>query len=413
MLATEPKQRLFGKDFMPPEKILNFLSIICICCISSLSLACDPLTSPRDQFLWKQSLSDGKLIEGELPNILFNNTVMALGIKNNKWTLYAYDRETGSPRWQWSDWFDRDKPLIDYVYTFDNTLILSNSGYNYAIDTRTGITRFRNNGPPRRESGTQGTTGIGQWYFFGSYISMTENYLMRGTVYRNNEQVLVTMPRGTGALHSAPFIAQNGDTMLVYFSTYGEAATNFYNKTFLNLFNVSKNQEMYSLLQKEGPSTVNSLSAGIPLLYNGKIYSAIGFGVQANRLETGEFLWRTDTQAPFSTSGIVEGDGIIFGNSSDGFMHAFDTQTGKLLWKVETFGTARKPFYLNGVLYVVSPGGGHLYAFDGKTGTILWKFTVPANEGGSYTSFNGMVTGANGKIYVRSFYNLYCYKAVR
>jgi outer membrane protein assembly factor BamB len=139
----------------------------------------------------------------------------------------------------------------------------------------------------------------------------------------------------------------------------------------------------------------------------------MGRSVQANDLETGKLIWKTKTEEPFTVSGIVEGDGIIFGNSSDGFMHAFDSQTGKLLWKVETFGTARKPFYMNGVLYVVSPGGGHLYAFDGKTGTILWKFTVPANEGGSYTSFNGMVTGANGKIYVRSFYNLYCYKAAR
>jgi outer membrane protein assembly factor BamB len=395
------------------KKIFRLFSIISICFVSTLSLACDPLTSPREQFLWKQSLSDGKLIEGELPNILFNNTVMALGIKNNKWTLYAFDSQTGNPRWQWSEWFGGDKPLIDYVHTFDNTLILSNGGYNYAIDTHTGAARFRNNGPPRRESGTQGASGIGQWYFFGADISVQLSYLMRGNIFRNEEQILITMPQATGAFHSTPFIAQNGDTMLVYFSTYGEGATNFYNKTFLTLFNISKNQEMYSLLQKEGPSTVNSRSAGIPLLSNGKIYSAIGFGIQSNRLETGEFLWRTDTQAPFTTSGIIEGDGIIFGNSSDGFMHAFDTQTGKLLWKVETFGTARRPFYMNGVVYVVSPGGGKLYAFDGKTGTKIWDFLSPDDGQGAGSSFTGIVTGANGKIYVRSYLNLYCYKAAR
>ena len=391
--------------------IFYFLSV-CLAC--TLSVACDPLTSPRDQFLWKQSLSDGKYIEGELPNIFHNGIIIALGIKSNKWTLYACDAETGSPRWQWSDWFDRDKPLMDYAYTFDNRLILSNRGFNYAIDTRTGTTLFRTFGPPSREHGTQGSSGIGQWYFFGAYISSAENYLMRGTVYRNDEQVLVTMPRGTSALHSTSFVAQNRDTMLVYFSTYGEAATNFRNRTYINLFNVSKRQEIYTLLQDtSSPENANVFSGGVPLIRDNRIYSAIGPRVQANDLESGTLLWRTKGNAEFAVSGIIEGDGIIFGNSSDGFMHAFDTQTGKLLWKVETFGTARKPFYMNGVLYVVSPGGGHLYAFDGKTGTILWKFTVPANEGGSFTAFDGIVTGANGKIYVRSFYNLYCYKAAR
>jgi outer membrane protein assembly factor BamB len=67
---------------------------------------------------------------------------------------------------------------------------------------------------------------------------------------------------------------------------------------------------------------------------------------------------------------------------------------------------------MNGVVYVVSPGGGKLYAFDGKTGTKLWDFKSP-DDNGSGSSFDGIVTGANGRIYVRSFLNLYCYKAAR
>lgn len=389
------------------------LLILIVILVCTFSAACDPLTNPREQFLWKQSLSDGKLIEGELPNILYTNTVMALGIKNNQWTLYAFDASTGESRWQWSEWVRGDKPLIDYVYTFDNTLILSNSGYNYVLNIQTGATKFTNSGPPRRESGTQGASGIGQWYFFGAYISLAENYLMRGTIYRNDEQVLVAMPRGTGAAHSTPFVAQNGDSMLVYFSTSAEA-TNFRNRTYINLYNLTKRQEIYTLLQDtSSPENANVLTGGIPLLRDKTIYSAIGRSVQANDLESGKLLWRTKGNAEFTVSGIVEGDGIIFGNSSDGFMHAFDTQTGKLLWKVETFGTARKPFFMNGVLYVVSPGGGHLYAFDGKTGTILWKFLSPDDGQGAGSSFTGIVTGANGKIYVRSYLNLYCYKAAR
>ena len=391
--------------------LFYFLSVGLAC---TLSLACDPLTSSRDQFLWKQSLSDGKLVEGELPNILFNNTVMALGVKSNKWTLYACDAETGNPRWQWSDWFDRDKPLMDYVYTFDNSLILSNRGFNYAIDTRTGKTLFRTFGQPSREHGTQGTSGIGQWYFFGAYISVTENYLMQGNIYRNEEKVLATLPRGTGAKHSTPFVAQYGDTMLVYFSTYGEAATYFRNRTFINLFNVSKRQAIYTLLQDtSSPENANVLTGGVPLLRDKNIYSAIGRSVQANDLETGKLLWRTKTEWDFTVSGIIDADGIIIGNNPDGFLHAFDSQTGKLLWKVKASGTSRRPFYMNGVVYIVGVGDGKFYAFDAKTGDKIWAFDSPDNGQGAGSSFTGIVTGANDKIYVRSYLNLYCYKAAR
>lgn len=395
------------------RQILCLLYVLCIMAGMTAS-ACDPLTSSREQFLWKQPLSDGKLIEGELPNILYNGTIIALGIRASKKILYAFDATTGENRWQWSDWFLNDRyVLVDYVYNNNDILVISNRGTNYGINTRTGTTQWSNN-PFDREGGTRGASGLGEWYFFGADISAQQSYIIRGSIYRNSEQILITMPRATGAFHSTPFITQNGDTMLVYFSTYGEAATNFRNRTFINLYNVSKHQEIYTLLQDtSSPENANVLTGGAPVLREKNIYSAIGRSVQANDLETGKLIWKTKTQEPFTTSGIIEGDGIIFGNSSDGFMHAFDSQTGKLLWKIETFGTARRPFYMNGVVYVVSPGGGKLYAFDGKTGTKIWDFLSPDNGQGAGSSFTGIVTGANGKIYVRSYLNLYCYKAAR
>lgn len=393
----------------------NFLSLLLACAMSITACACDPLTSSKEQFLWKQSLSDGKLIEGEFPNVLYQGKILALGnqFSNGKQTIYCFNSLNGEILWKWSDWYlDNGYVLIDYVYAFDNKVVISSEGLNYGIDMNSGVTLWRNR-VSGSQGGTNGCSGIGNLYFFGAYFSGGTGQLLVGNLRTGKEDILVQFPKGISPAHSSAFVSQNSDTMLVYFSTYGEAATNFYNKTFLTLFNISKKQEVYNLLQKEGPSTVNSLSDGNPILSNDKIYSAIGFGVQANRLETGELLWRTDIQAPFTTSGIIEGDGIIFGNSSDGFMHAFDTQTGKLLWKVETFGTARRPFYMNGVVYVVSPGGGKLYAFDGKTGTKIWDFLSPDDGQGAGSSFTGIVTGANGKIYVRSYLNLYCYKAAR
>lgn len=67
---------------------------------------------------------------------------------------------------------------------------------------------------------------------------------------------------------------------------------------------------------------------------------------------------------------------------------------------------------MNGVVYLVG-GDGNLYAIDGKQGTIIWKMRSPDDDGRSGSFFTGKVVGANGKIYARSFLNLYCYKAAR
>jgi outer membrane protein assembly factor BamB len=395
-------------------KIFSIYRWLLACLITLSTFSCNSLAGPEGQLLWQKSVSNSTLIEGELPNILHNGTIISLGMKGSKRALYAFDATTGDARWQWSDWFLSDRYLlVDYVHTYDNVLVICNRGPNYGINTSTGVTIWSND-PANRQAGSQGTSGIGGSYFFGIYISVEENYLMQGGIYQNNEKPLVIMPRATAAFHSTPFVAQSGDTMIVYYSTYGEPATNFRNRTYLALFNVSKRQEVYTLLQDtSSPENANVVSGGIPIIRDNKVYSAIGRSVQCNDLETGQLLWRTKGNAEFTVSGIIEGDGIIFGNSSDGFMHAFDTQTGKLLWKVETYGTARRPFFMNGVVYVVSPGGGHLYALDGKTGAVIWKFTSPDDDGKSGSSFDGIVTGANGRIYVRSFLNLYCYKAAR
>jgi outer membrane protein assembly factor BamB len=272
------------------------------CLIALGTFSCNSLAGPEGQLLWQKSVSNSTLIEGELPNILHNGTIISLGMKGAKRALYAFDASTGESRWQWSDWFLSDRYLlVDYVYTYDNVLVICNRGPNYGIDIRTGTTIWSND-VNTRESGSQGASGIGQLYFFGTYISVTENYLMQGTIYRNDEKVLITLPRGTGAKHSTPFVAQNGDTMIVHFSVYGEAATNFRNRMYLGLYNVSKQQEVYRLLQDtSSPENANVLPGGIPLIRNNRIYSAIGRGVQCNDLETGKMLWRNLSQSPASS----------------------------------------------------------------------------------------------------------------
>lgn len=392
----------------------NILLIFLTCLLSVVSCACTSLTGPSGQLLWQSSISDGKLIEGELATFFYLGQITALGnqFSNGKPTVYSFDAQTGSLQWKWADWFlDNGFILTDIVYAHSNVMIVSNAALNYGINLSSGQTVWRNR-VHGSQGGSQGANGIGSLYFFGAYMTTGAGQLFVGNMNTGKEEVLIKFPNATGPVLFTPFVASNQDTMLIVTSVYGEAATNFYNKTYLTLFNVTQNKEIYTLLQREGPSTENNLPMGVPVVQGDRVFTTIGFGVQCNEIATGKLLWRTTTPRPFTEGGVIWGDGILFANDDDGFLQSFEPATGKVLWKTKTAGSVTGLFFMNGVVYLVG-GDGNLYAIDGKQGTIIWKMRSPDDDGRSGSFFTGKVVGANGKIYARSFLNLYCYKAAR
>lgn len=58
-------------------------------------------------------------------------------------------------------------------------------------------------------------------------------------------------------------------------------------------------------------------------------------GVQAVDLNTGERVWRHETALPWNDGTLSTAGGIVISGSTDGFLHAFDAKTGKVLWKSE------------------------------------------------------------------------------
>jgi outer membrane protein assembly factor BamB len=382
-----------------------------LCCISC---SCTSPTGYTEQLLWQQSISSGKLIDGELPTTFYKGQVIALGnqFSTSKPAAYCFDAATGNRRWIWSDWFlDNGSVLTDRIYISDNAIVVSNDALTYGIDAQSGMTLWRNRNS-RSVSGTLVVNGIGQIYFFGAYFSDGTGQMLKGNTNSGKEEVIISFPKATGPYYFTPFIAANQDTMLIVTSVYGEAATNFYNKVYLTLFNVSQNKEIYTLLQREGPSTQNNLPMGVPVIINDQVFTAIGFGIQANDVLTGKLLWRTATPRPFTEGGVISGDELLYANDDDGFLYGFDKKNGTILWKTKTAGSVTGLFFMNGVVYLVG-GDGNLYAVDGKTGAIIWKMRSPDDDGRSQSFFTGKVAGANGRIYVRSFLNLYCYKAAR
>jgi outer membrane protein assembly factor BamB len=372
--------------------------------------SCSSLTGPSGQLLWERPISEGKLIDGQFANYCVGSQVIVLG-NTGKPTIYSCDVNTGEVKWRWNDWYLSHRVVqIFYVWSSNDILVVSSGAYNYGIQIQSGQTLWRTTGDNRDESANFGATGIGTKYFFPALGTK----IFVGDIFTGKEEELLNFPRATGPRSPVPAITAIRDTMLIIPSVYGEAATNFKNKTYLTLFNFSRRQKVYDILQAQSDSLeFNVMPDGLPVVSQNRIFSALGRGVQCNDLETGKLLWRTKTDADFWLSGVIVCENSIVGNSSNGTLYCLNSENGTILWQIKTSGSTKTPFYMNGIIYLIGGGDGLLYAIDASDGKVLWKTVSPDNASNKQTFFTGVVTGKDGKIYASSYLNLYCYKAAR
>jgi alcohol dehydrogenase (cytochrome c) len=55
--------------------------------------------------------------------------------------------------------------------------------------------------------------------------------------------------------------------------------------------------------------------------------------VQAIDLATGRQVWSFKSELPWNSGMLATAGGLVFSGSADGYLHAFDAKTGKVLWK--------------------------------------------------------------------------------
>ena len=71
-------------------------------------------------------------------------------------------------------------------------------------------------------------------------------------------------------------------------------------------------------------------------------------------------------------------DGVVYAGSDDNHVYALDAETGELLWRFETDDVIRSsPTVAGGAVYVGS-NDNHVYALDAETGGLLWSYATPA-----------------------------------
>jgi outer membrane protein assembly factor BamB len=370
--------------------------IICL-----ISCACqNPTDGNSSTLIWKTEIASGSLIFADAPVVEYGSIVVFAGIESQS-VLFGIDKNSGAIAWKWSDWFNqRENVLITGTYVADNILVIQNGENSYGINLKTGRTswRFQHQGTARIVSGFGST-----YYFTPTPITVAQGECTTG---RFNE--LLSIPQLIGYRVSVrtpvPFIKQDGDTLAVITSGGIKLDDASAAPTHIMLYNLTQRRIIYDSVQKE-----NSVF-GLPVIRNNKIYSAIGLSIQCNDLWTGTLLWRTEFTSNFLFSGIIVADGKVFGACEDTNLYGLDAETGRILWKHPIAGTTRRPFYMNGVVYISK---GKLYAVDATSGEILWNRECPEQAQNSSVYFFGYVTGSDGKIYVQSYKSAYCYKAAR
>jgi len=177
---------------------------------------------------------------------------------------------------------------------------------------------------------------------------------------------------------------------------------------------------------KTGDKVLSSPAVSDGILYVGS-YDGYFYAIDVT---TGNEKWKFATKGskePISTeaeTGPVEGSpgaivsspaiskGVVYFGSSDEYLYALDTNTGKEKWKFKTENDiVTSPAISEGVIYFGSQDG-DFYAID-DTGELKWKFdtktyaTISSPPGG--TPFFSISSGAvsNGIVYFSSDFDSY------
>jgi quinohemoprotein ethanol dehydrogenase len=143
-----------------------------------------------------------------------------------------------------------------------------------------------------------------------------------------------------------------------------------------------------------------------PLVIDGVMYASGNFGrVYALDAASGKELWIYDPEVDGRWAryaccdavnrGLVAFDGRLYVGAIDGWLHAIDARSGRLVWKVDTLlgRGEHKPYTLTGapllagnLIIIGNSGGdfagvrGYVSAYDSMTGALRWRFfTVPRN----------------------------------
>ena len=104
-------------------------------------------------------------------------------------------------------------------------------------------------------------------------------------------------------------------------------------------------------------------------------------GIYAVNAHDGELLWHYGTTGEAMPTPAYS-EGKIYITTGDGYAHAIDAASGKLIWKTELKGMANmsSAAIVKGKLYVAMSSPGAVFCLDASSGKVLWKGQIQGAE---------------------------------
>lgn len=386
-------------------------------------------------YLWQQDITEKGLVWTILSPALYKNTVVVGGATAQEQDmLVALDVDTGDEVWRWTDFLSYDRAgsinLDEYsINQKDNIWLLDNTVYFYSIDLATGKTLWKERRPGQRGSGVQ---IVGNSYYFTNHTydqdSVLTSSLAKGDVYSSSYEKVIEPPIDTIQFFSpfygsmgAPYVyEENGQRHA--FLQFDSNVNLYKGQTFNFVASYNLTTGRYDFEKTQLLDTMKLPFSQRPVMYQDVMIvnpDAQLFGIDKH---TGEVLWHRDE---FKENG----DGVstyaiyqdrLFVVNKFGFtsrVMALDPLTGKTLWEDIGRGNAAHALhFLNGVMYFGSRGDGKLYAYDTDTGELLWRIQSPEYE--AFQGYSGVrvvpgTDGKKGKVVACTWATAYCYEAIR
>jgi len=117
---------------------------------------------------------------------------------------------------------------------------------------------------------------------------------------------------------------------------------------------------------------------------NDLVYVSSSRGLYAFRYNTGDLVWRYDTELPLGNSpaiATVNSISMAFVGGYDKKMHALNAITGQPLWEFSgaKAGFDANPLVINNMVYVGNRDG-YFYAINAVNGALVWQYPAPDAE---------------------------------
>jgi outer membrane protein assembly factor BamB len=401
---------------MKNSVILGYL-IVCI------SLGCCKEQQPNTNSIgpnvvWKTSFGNG--LTSTMNPIVYKNFVVysAYDSSNLKHKFIAFNKETGVKAWEWKN---KNQPTgylgVQQQFVKDNILVMPLSGRPYqvvAINLDDGTQLWHTT---LSEGGSFQMVGCDEKVFHirSSYDKMKEEIFVTN-IRTGNWQSVYTATNVDGPIFIRGMRSYKGTDNKNYLTFLVSKYKDFtFQETSFTLFkyDVDSNkmvfQKTLDFIDKKNTSPF--LAAA-----NSNKFWLEGSPVYSLHEADGEKILSITPPMPEALSGKINVwmDKIFMPRTVT--LMCYDGTTGKQLWSddgTSSGNTDRFQVY-NSVLYFASRGNGLLHAFDVQTGKRIWKVESPDIKHDA-AGFDAVVTvdSVAGKVYTATYLSAVCYKAAQ